>query len=82
MNYQAGASLGCACGQPLIDSTNLPIGDKWQRVSFALAGYGHVVPGSISDAAPVSATNSLAETCEASSSIIRRCNASSSIEVV
>lgn len=82
INYQAGFDIACACGQPLIDSLSLPIGDKWQRLSFALAGYGYVVPGSWLDAVPAASSLTAAEVCQASSTITPTCSASSSIEII
>lgn len=33
-------------------SGSIPVGSDWRRVSYALAGYGYVVPGTITDASP------------------------------
>ncbi len=67
MNYAAGASL--AGGGLIADGRALPVNDDWRRVNYALAGYGYVVPGSVSDAEPVACESSVARTCTATSSI-------------
>lgn len=43
MNYQAAANLG-------YNRQGIPIGTDWRRVNYALAGYGLVLPATISDA--------------------------------
>lgn len=51
MNYQSGAKLGgSTIGQ------TVPIGADWKRVNYALAGFGHVVAGTISEAVPAETT--------------------------
>lgn len=48
MNYQAAAALMGGMGP----DGSLPIGIDWRRVNYSLAGYGYVVPGTLSDAVP------------------------------
>jgi hypothetical protein len=52
MNYQACATLMGGMGA----GGSLPVGDDWSRVKFALAGFGYVVPGTISEAVPAETT--------------------------
>lgn len=46
MNFQSAASLG-------YNRQGVPIGTDWRRINFALAGYGYVLPASLSTPEPV-----------------------------
>lgn len=62
MNYQAGAILG-------IGSPGIPINADWKRVNFALAGYGLLVPGTISDPVTATLSHSAQKTCNITHSV-------------
>lgn len=55
MNYQAAADLCGGSGISEPGSRTIPIGASWKRVNWALAGYGNVVAGTLSDVQPVDA---------------------------
>lgn len=60
MNYQSGAALGQA---GFMDGRHIPISADWHRVKYALAGYGWVVPGTISDPATATIEHSTQASC-------------------
>jgi hypothetical protein len=52
MNYQA----SCNSVATQMSLQVVPIGADWKRVNFALAGYGHVLAGTISEPVPAETT--------------------------
>ena len=67
MNYEAAAKL--ANGGLMADGRAIPVGRNWSLVNFALAGYGFLATGTLTDADPVACSTSVARTCTATSSI-------------
>ncbi len=48
---------------PVADGPTIPMGADWRRVNFALAGFGYVVPGTISDPETATIEHSTQASC-------------------
>lgn len=62
MNYQTALSVA---GGP----DGIPVGSDWKRINYSLAGYGFVVPGTLSNPAPVTIDHSAQATCTITHSV-------------
>lgn len=69
MNYQAGSSLAGGYGLLDADPRIIPVGTNWKRVNFALAGFGYVVPGTISDPVTATIAHAAQKTCTITHSV-------------